>query len=455
MNIIKSNDNLNLTQYKNVRLFLKPLQNYLEVIEQTKSKLVVCSEKETSKLCLSRDPVAVMNIWETLIEAQRNKEFVKFMLTMGRTEEDFRGEITGWTIWKHENFPFNSVQKMLDGNDTGENLDVFKRLVYMPCTKEKLSGCIGDYERETLGKLNPYKSFKTSHSTVARTMRNIESLDLEFVYSPVFTYPEEVSNLYLETTRPDKIDLRLNRCTKELSKELGNLFGGKIALAVNKHTWSSMKPLEPHAHIHTLLLDRVITPDGDKQIIPTYFMNYNERTKRYEESNNSKVIKGLWTCIVKKEFKELDLPYGVGNTLDVHYDFVELKKKDGSENVAGHKKLIHKLKYNRRRPVSDLALYYLFNDFDCKEIDDEFAEHLLNYKNRTQVFGYWNRMSKYIDIETALENSIINVDEETRCPLCYERLVYDGFHEGKELPENVRKVFIDRKGTAWVVKGVG
>jgi len=425
------------------RLFLDPLRAYLQTIEQVKTPLRKLKDKEISKLCLSKDPIAVLNVWETLIEAQNNSEFVKFMLTQGRTEEDFRGEITGWQIYKHER-PLIVKQKLLDGK---EEIETFDREIYIPETKSSINGRLV----ETLAKLNPYKSFKTSHSTIARTMRNIETLDLEFVYSIVLTYPEEVSKLFLEVSDPDKIILRLEKCFKAFVKYLNSLFGGKIGLAVNPHTWSSMNPLSPHSHAHLLLLDRLIMEDNtEKQIIPSWFMKYNERTKRFEQGSLTKILKHNWALIVNSNFNyEFDLKLDY-QELDVNVEFIELKKKDGSENVRGKRKLIHKLKYNRRRPVSDLALFYLFNEFDVKTLDNEFAEHLLNYKNRTKVFGYWNRMSKY----AKLDKTVIG-EKEARCPFCCKKLVYVSFHEGKELPKIVRKVFVDRKGFVWLVSGVG
>lgn len=425
------------------RLFLDPLRSYLKTIEQIKTPLRKLKDKEISKLCLSKDPIAVLNIWETLIEAQNNTEFVKFMLTQGRTEEDFRGNITGWQIYKHER-PLIVKQKLLDNK---EIVETFDREIYIPETKTSINGRLV----ETLGKLNPYKSFKTSHSTVARTMRNIESLDLEFVYSIALTYPKEVSKMFLEKPDPDKIILRLDKCFKDFVEYLSNLLGGKIGLAVNPHTWSSMNPLSPHAHAHLLLLDRLIMKDNtEKQIIPSWFMKYNERTKRFEQGSLTKILKHSWALIVNSNFNyafNLNLNY---QELDVNVEFIELKKKDGSENVRGKRKLIHKLKYNRRRPISDLALFYLFNEFDVKAVDNEFAEHLLNYKNRTKIFGYWNRMSKY----AKLDKTVIG-EKEARCPFCCEKLVYVSFHEGKELPKNVRKVFVDRKASVWLVSGVG
>lgn len=430
MNNLTSN-NLKLTQKQ---FFLNPLRQFLETIEQTKPSLMRCSNKETSTLCLSEQPAAVMNVWETLIEAQKNLEFVKFMISMEKTEDDIKGDITGWNVYKHKKPLF--VSKKLDGSD----FDIKERLIYMPETKT-----INEYGRpqETLGPLNPYRCFKTAHATVSRTMRNIESLDLEFVYSIVTTFPSEVSNLYLETPRPIEIDRRILKCVKQFADYLSNLFVGKIGMSANIHSWSSMKPLEPHSHAHLLLFDRIIKDDGsEEQLKPYYFMRFNERTKRYEEGVLSSALKKNWTSIVNKEF---GLDY---EGLDINFEFVELKQKDSKENVTGHRKIIHKLKYNRRRPISDLALFYLFNEFDCLEVDDEYCEHLINYGNRTHVYGYWNRMSKYA--RKPIEKPI----EHARCPFCNDELVYVSFHEGKELPSEVRKVFIDRKGRAWVVKGV-
>jgi len=419
--------------------FINPLRSYLKTIEQIKPSTIKCSDQEASKLCLSKNPIAIMNIWETLIEAQKNKEFVKFMLTMNRKEEDFKGEITGWNIYKHSKPLIINKQKKLDGSI--EILETIERLVYMPETK-----ILDDFGRpiESLGPLNPYRSFKTSHSTISRTMRNIETLDLEFVYSIVFTLPKEVSNLYEQTTQLDKIDVRINKCIKDLAKYLSCLLGGKIGMAVNKHVWSSMKPLEAHAHAHALLLDRLITKEGDKQIIPSWFMAYDDRTRRYIEGPLTKILKRNWALIVNKEF---NLNY---QDLDINIEFVELKKLNGSENTTGCKKLIHKLKYNRRRPIADLALFYLFNNFNCNNINDEFAEHLLNYTNRTQVYGYWNRISKYArrpkeDLEP----------NNARCPICNQKLIYVSFQEGRELIKDVLKVFIDRKGMFWKILSTG
>jgi hypothetical protein len=440
----------------NNQLFLSPLRQYLKVMESDKW-LEKIPDKEVSKLCLSFQPIAVMNIWETLIEAQKNIEFSKFMLTMGKTEDDFRGDITGYNIYKHKRPLLVRKQLHLDGNS--ETLEVVERLVYMPSTKAMLEGINGTYEKETLGPLNPYKCFKTAHSTISKTLRNIESLDLEYVYSLTFTFPQEVSKLYINHPRPHEIDERLNKCMKNLSAYLSNVFDGKIGMAANRHVWSSASPLTPHAHFHVLLLDRVILKSGtEKQITPRSFMEWNSRERHFEEGALTKSLKRNWASIVNTEFgvdyhENRKVIKEFYQELDVNVSFVELKKKDGSENERGHKKLIHKMKYNRRRPLADLALFYLFNEFDMSKIDDEFAQHLIDYENRTQIFGYWNRMSDY-----AKKPKEELKEREAKCPLCNEVLEHVGYvsiEDFRDTCQNVRKAFVDRKGTFWLLRSSG
>lgn len=418
----------------NKALFLSPLRQYLRVIEQEDKPIRKLTESETNHACLSKNPIAVMSIWETLIEAQKNTNFCNFMTLLNISESEYKGEITGWSVYKHKK-PFYT-QKTLQG----QYQEPIDRFVYMPKTSE-IDGF--GREKNTLGQFNPYKSFKVSMSTVSRTMRLLEALDLEFVYSLVLTFPKEISNQYLETPEPYKIDIRLKKCFKEFVKWLRSTCGGQIGLNANLHIWSSMKPLNPHSHFHVLLLDRIIQKDGkEDQIKPFWFMKQNDRTKKWEETTLLSSIKKKWTEIVNSEF---ETQY---QTIDLRIEFVELKKKDGSQNETGHRKLINKLKYNRRRPISDISLYYLFNRFSCNEIDDEFAEHLVHYKNKTSIFGYWNRMKKHV-------KKSIEIDKDVRCPICDEPLIYVSFCGRNQLPKDIRRLFVDRSGRFWEVSGCG
>lgn len=67
--------------------------------------------------------------------------------------------------------------------------------------------------------------------------------------------------------------------------------------------------------------------------------------------------------------------------IDVRIDWVPLNTDTGKA------KFIHKLKYNGRHPVEDLA-YYSNKNPDC-----EIPEDIVRHDNKARVFGFWNRLN--------------------------------------------------------------
>ena len=397
--------------------------------------------KNVNKLCQQKgNPIAVMSIWETLIEAQNNRDFVKFCEGNGYSIEDIKGTITGWS--KFECGRKIDFQKDIKGN-TQEESKIKGREIWLPSVDMMFyNGNKGN----SLGKYNPYKSFHDCKSSVSRTMRRIESLDLETVYDVVLTLPQEVSTMCFN--EPTEITEKTKKITKKFFKWLSDVVvNGKIAVNINTHPWGSENPLSSHLHEHNLLLGMYLDNEGKKKyILPTWFMKKNERTKRYEEGNLTKLLKSKWAFFVNREF---NTSY---ESLDVRIEFIELKRlcKDGKlhESLEGERKLLHKLKYNRRRPISDLALFFTENKFNPKDNNIIWNEFLMEYKNKPITLGYWNRMSKHA-VKT------LTTDVKTRCPFCHKVMQYVGFEPNRELPKNVDRVFIDRSNKFYYQKGIG
>lgn len=398
-----------------------------------------------SNLCkVVGGPVAVMSQWERLIEAQNIPEFVKFIEASGLKPEDVQGSIEGWEIFRCGDIygQQNYLNIKTNGVEPGEReLLVKGREIWLPSVMR-----VDDNGRSypSLAKYNPYKSFFATKSAVSRTMRNLERLGLEIVYDITLTFPGEVSQRIA-----DEGEDMMRRCEKVVKKFyswLGKMIGGKIGACVNLHAWRSADT-KPHVHAHGLLLGnyvkgKEITKDNVARILPAWFFGTNQRTGRREEGNLLRMIKRKWAEFVNKEF---NLAY---DRLDIHLEFIELRDMYGHEIDRGRARFMHKIKYNRRRPLCDLALYYLENKFKQEEYNPLWAGFLIGYKNRPLTLGYWNRMSRLavLPLEDVKTGS-------ARCPFCAKEMHYVRLYPHRELPSYVSRVAIDRKSNFYWLGG--
>lgn len=430
------------------QLALKSLRHWIsQEVEGIKAPTLTRLHKPWVLCATKGNPIAVMSIWETLIEAQKNTEFCAFMEGNGVDRASVNGFIEGWERFEcgHKTDYQLGLKNDLNGlRDTASVESMKGREIWLPsCVRETFEG----RKVLSLNENNPYLCFYKMKSAVSRTMRRLESLDLETVYDLVLTFPKEVNDLSQDNG--PEVKERVIKCTRAVFDWLANrVLYGKIGVNANVHVWSSENPLNSHNHVHAILLgDYVKLEKGQKlqdgkreKILPSWFMRKNERTGKYESGYLSNLIKRKWAAIVNKEF---NTSY---ETLDVHIEFIELRDKYQNENVEGYRKLLHKLKYSRRRPISDLALYFTDNKFNPSTNNILWSSFLIDYDNRALTLGYWNRMSKL---------AVKPVDDlkvkEARCPFCNKKLLYVGLHKSRELPSNVLRVFIDRSNQTYTI----
>jgi hypothetical protein len=368
--------------------------------------------KEPSRLCMgSGSPIAVLSVWETLIEAQNNRHFKTFSVVNGLTEADIFGEIVGWKKFSHGSI---------------DSREIWMPSVSIPSMPMVEEGIIyGNYSDKKMGSFNPYKSFQDSKTLVSRTMRKIEGLDQHLIWDITVTLPSEVDMKSI--SRPLDTERRCKKIIKKLFAWFADNQGGKLAVNSNYHAWSSANPLKAHAHFHNIVLGSVV--NNDYQVIRTMPKNFSKKVLDD--------FKGKWAELVNAEF---GTSY---ETLDVRFQYIEASDE-------GRRKLVHKLKYNRRRPLADLALFFLDNAFEIGNNNPTWSNYLINYRNRPLTLGYWNRMSK-VKGSHAVEGK----KGEVRCSLCGLPLVYVGFEYGKKLPSSVQKVFIDRSNRVYLIDSGG
>lgn len=283
------------------------------------------------------------------------------------------------------------------------------------------------YPNAHVGEFNPFSKWVSIRKAAARTMRNLERFEqLNLLWDMTFTYPSEISSL---TLTPETIG-RCNSCFERIKDYINSEIcpTGKFAWSMNTHIWKSEEPLKPHVHHHALMLDVYQKESGDLGKVRTStFMKYNKRTKRSEPSVFSELIKSKWAEIVNAEF---DLNYP---KLDVHFEYRDIKKEP--------EKVVHKLKYNKRTPLPDLANWYLNHNYE-PGYDKVYMTELLLYRNKTHNYGYWNRISKLLC-------TLGNVEIEKgvhRCPICAAKCKVVRTWNESDIPDSYLSVYIDRKG---------
>lgn len=287
------------------------------------------------------------------------------------------------------------------------------------------TGHVFYYPNAECGRNNPFFLWGSIRRAASRTMRTLEKFrELNLVYDITLTYPKEVSDL----VKTRKIESECNDCFLDLQAWLSEQIGGKIAISQNLHLWKSENPLEPHAHHHSLLLD-VYLVDGKKHKITTKrFMTWDKKHKKIAQSEFSKTMKHKWAEIVSRHF---NVKY---DELDVHIEYRNIKREPH--------RIVHKLKYNRRTPLPDLAEYYTKHEFDKGMINKRYISKLISYKNRVHVYGYWNRLSKLLCTIDNFENE----RKRMHCPICGRECVERGQYQVNELPKDMVIAKIDRGG---------
>jgi hypothetical protein len=254
------------------------------------------------------------------------------------------------------------------------------------------------------GYYSPFKKWRSIKSSSSRTLRKLESVDwFEDIMDFVLTFPIEV----------DKNPTNELLCWMVYENFIHKLqkleyFGGKLFATANLHPWATSNPLENHWHIHSMIVAGLIS----------------KHNRHYQLSlplapHILHQIKNLWASCVNEIF---NTNY---ETLDVHLAYIPIGDK---------RRILHKLKYMKRRPLVDMAEYYTKHDF-VANFNVEFVHYLLDYKNNTKCFGEWTNLSHYVNRQVSKNNNI--------CPCCGSDMTYLG--QVSQLPEHFEVIKVTRQ----------
>jgi hypothetical protein len=186
---------------------------------------------------------------------------------------------------------------------------------------------------------------------------------------------------------PENIENELKKVRKAFRKFIKRLEtefyrGSKLGGCYNVHIWSSEK-LTPYIHIHMHILNVCQDKNGEfHRFRPFYSLEQLE------------TIRGIWRdCLIEAGYS---IPENV--KLDFYVDYVKLENRP---------LVFHKLKYSARSPLIDLVRYFILYD-QAPNISDEWAETLIFYENRRNVFGFFRNLKQLIG----------EVRKRKSCPVC-------------------------------------
>ena len=240
--------------------------------------------------------------------------------------------------------------------------------------------CVPNYSRKN----ELIKKSISRRSSVNRLINRIYELSnkigSDYMLNFTLTIPVWLIN-------PDNIENELKKVRKafrEFIKRLEIEFyrGSKLGGCYNVHIWSSEK-LTPYIHIHMHMLNVCQDENGEFHRFRPYFSKEQLET-----------IRTLWKeCLRKSGYS---VPENI--ELDVYVDYVKLENRP---------LVFHKLKYSARSPLIDLVRYFILNDRE-PEISDEWAETIIFYENRRNVFGFFRNLKQLIG----------DVRKRKSCPVC-------------------------------------
>ena len=288
--------------------------------------------------------------------------------------------------------------------------DVFRcsstgRLVAMP----RLRAC---------GRFSPayrYSSIKASVSRLASSFQALlEAGVCDYLICLDLTYPEEISRMLQSPQHFDCVLKLAEKCVRVFVKKLEKRFynGDRLSVHYNTHVWATRNPHQPHLHHHLN--------------IPNALKNKRGELVRFQPFiRELAILRQLWREAIFEVFGKI-APITEVN-LFVHY--IPLKNRP---------RLIHRLKYCSRRPVSDFFEHYRVDV--CTDQDLVFVRNVLCYTNQRRHIGWC--IGSFPNLK-ALRACMVNT---CRCPLC---------HSLAEKVENVdfkSFVLVFWAGIGWCVK---
>jgi hypothetical protein len=260
---------------------------------------------------------------------------------------------------------------------------------------------------------NPYRQYQLSRSHSGRTVGALAGVAAansltDFRMADVtMTMPADVSAAL--SLMPHGTEVAW-RCFKRVYRQLPDILGisaGEMSAGVNLHTWKSERPIEPHYHLHSLVLN--YTYDQESKTFVKWFGG--GIVKRYLDNGKDKQgnqvrkphwksgcvpfsddqlvrFKRVWT----KSVRDMCHRHGIGCSYfddpdalcDVYVGFSKWE-----DTRDGRSRFIHKVCYQKRSWTEDFCIYSNAHT-DCQGP----PSWLKDYSNRTRAFGWWMRLSE-------------------------------------------------------------
>jgi hypothetical protein len=248
------------------------------------------------------------------------------------------------------------------------------------------------------------KKADSQRSSVCRTVDQIYEFaelceKVDYLVCLDLTVPKWAINPKEMDNEHEKVETAFQLFRKRFAEEFYR--GAKLGFFANPHPWGT-KTLQPYLHIHTAYLNVCLT-EGEKF----------ERFEPYYTKEELDRIREIWKeCLIAVGYR---IPEQT--KIDLKASYISLRDRS---------RVMHRLNYMARSPSIDLLRYFALNN-KAPEIDDEWAEYLLSYRNRRRVYGFLRKLSYYIKKLRAEKGKTEEEeqDKERRyCPVCGSKVEY-------------------------------
>ena len=313
-------------------------------------------------------------------------------------------------------------------------------------------------------KYNPADKFQSIRSSASRTAKQLTNLrwlpssneNKKCLLNLELTFPSEVNKELKNGFEKDKD--KFWDVYKQFQEKLGHSFS-----SANLHLWSSSNPISPNAHFHSSMVwaDK-IEVDGSE--VDGGFLKPKDWSEKGQPVSSSK-FKALWSECVNGQFGtsycEDRTAYKTNSTwvnamasdgevkpIVVNISWVPLSKYSWSAQQKEHpqefikKKIIHRLKYCRRKPLTDLGEYYFSNDFNQEDIDLGFCSDLVDYHNSSRQFGGWTRLTNCVNLQSDEDG-----EDKKMCPVCGADCSVEHLSPSEYSPD--RLVSVGKRGSVY------
>lgn len=287
------------------------------------------------------------------------------------------------------------------------------------------------------GKLNPAGRFASVRASASRYVQKLQRLpesdylevDPElsadapgpvftegtrklYLYGLDLTFPKSFSEGWL-TDQEDREEVA-ESCLRALISRLKSMLPEglavfseedvKLGVSRNLHTWATKTPLSPHLHFH-VNFPNVALIDGD-------LVRWTPKTGD-GYALDADDVREMWREVLAEHGVE------VGDSSNIHLQLMPLDKKG---------KLLNRIKYCARKPVTDLWTYFRNSSQELTERDLGMVRKLLDHDNRRVNYGFMTYLSRLIP-------QVGEVEEDPTDPLTGEEAEALGFIPAESMAE--------------------